>query len=33
LNASGANVAGSILSGVPVKEYAGYYGDYYASKA
>ena len=33
LESSGANVAGSILSGVPAKEYAGYYGDYYASKA
>lgn len=32
LEASGAKVAGSVLSGVPVKEYASYYGDYYASK-
>jgi capsular exopolysaccharide synthesis family protein len=32
LESSGANVAGSVLSGVPVKEYASYYGDYYASK-
>ena len=32
LEASGAKVAGSVLSGVPVREYAGYYGDYYASK-
>jgi capsular exopolysaccharide synthesis family protein len=33
LESSGAKVAGSVLSGVPVKEYASYYGDYYASKA
>jgi capsular exopolysaccharide synthesis family protein len=33
LEASGARVAGSVLSGVPVREYAGYYGDYYATKA
>jgi capsular exopolysaccharide synthesis family protein len=32
LESSGANVAGSVLSGVPVREYASYYGDYYASK-
>lgn len=32
LESSGAKVAGSVLSGVPVKEYASYYGDYYASK-
>ncbi len=32
LDASGAKVAGSVLSGVPVREYASYYGDYYASK-
>jgi succinoglycan biosynthesis transport protein ExoP len=32
LEASGARVAGSVLSGVPVREYASYYGDYYASK-
>jgi hypothetical protein len=32
LESSGANVVGSVLSGVPVKEYASYYGDYYASK-
>jgi capsular exopolysaccharide synthesis family protein len=32
LDSSGANVVGSVLSGVPVKEYASYYGDYYASK-
>jgi capsular exopolysaccharide synthesis family protein len=32
LEASGSNVAGSVLSGVPVREYASYYGDYYASK-
>jgi polysaccharide biosynthesis transport protein len=33
LEAAGARVAGSVLSGVPVREYASYYGDYYASKA
>jgi capsular exopolysaccharide synthesis family protein len=33
LEASGARVAGSVLSGVPVREYAGYYGDYYATKS
>lgn len=33
LESSGARVAGSVLSGVPVREYASYYGDYYASKA
>jgi capsular exopolysaccharide synthesis family protein len=32
LESSGARVAGSVLSGVPVREYASYYGDYYASK-
>ena len=32
LESSGAKVAGSVLSGVPVREYASYYGDYYASK-
>ena len=32
LEASGAAVVGSVLSGVPVREYASYYGDYYASK-
>jgi capsular exopolysaccharide synthesis family protein len=32
LESSGCNVAGSVLSGVPVREYASYYGDYYASK-
>jgi capsular exopolysaccharide synthesis family protein len=32
LEAAGARVAGSVLSGVPVREYANYYGDYYASK-
>jgi succinoglycan biosynthesis transport protein ExoP len=32
LETSGCNVAGSVLSGVPVREYASYYGDYYASK-
>jgi capsular exopolysaccharide synthesis family protein len=29
LQAAGANVAGSVLSGVPVREYAKYYGEYY----
>jgi len=33
MESAGANVAGSVLSGVPVKEYASYYGDYYESKA
>ena len=33
LESSGARVAGSVLSGVPVREYASYYGDYYASKS
>jgi capsular exopolysaccharide synthesis family protein len=33
LEASGARVAGFVLSGVPVREYASYYGDYYASKS
>jgi succinoglycan biosynthesis transport protein ExoP len=32
LESSGCKVAGSVLSGVPVREYASYYGDYYASK-
>jgi capsular exopolysaccharide synthesis family protein len=33
MESAGAKVAGSVLSGVPVKEYASYYGDYYESKA
>ncbi len=33
MESAGARVAGSVLSGVPVKEYASYYGDYYESKA
>jgi len=33
LEAAGVRVAGSVLSGVPVREYANYYGDYYATKA
>lgn len=32
LESAGARVAGSVLSGVPAREYASYYGDYYASK-
>ena len=32
LEAAGVRVAGSVLSGVPAREYANYYGDYYASK-
>ena len=32
LESSGCKVAGSVLSGVPVREYASYYGDYSASK-
>jgi capsular exopolysaccharide synthesis family protein len=31
LEASGARVAGSVLSGVPTREYANYYGEYYKS--
>jgi capsular exopolysaccharide synthesis family protein len=31
LDASGAQVAGSVLSGVPTREYANYYGEYYKS--
>jgi capsular exopolysaccharide synthesis family protein len=32
LDSAGAKVAGSVLSGVPSREYAKYYGEYYASK-
>ena len=32
LESAGARVAGSVLSGVPSREYASYYGEYYTSK-